>query len=622
MAQLLQLFIWMPLAGFFAIMLVPGNKEKAISTIAISSVAIHFAGCCFFIAYWLLQDFPTLDSKHIVLYKSASFEFFIDFFFDKVTAVFSFFGTLITLLVAIFSKYYMHRESGFKRFFSSFMLFFLAYNLIIYSGNFETLFVGWEVLGLCSFLLISFYRDRYLPVKNGLKVISVYRLGDVCLMLAMWMCHHLFHENITFLKLNDPNFIATHLAANPSMIIFTTLMIIVAAAAKSAMLPFSSWLPRAMEGPTVSSAVFYGSLSVHIGAFLLLRTYPLWQEINSIRILVVLLGLSTSIIAATIAKVQSTVKTQIAYSSITQIGLIFTEIALGLHTLALVHFAGNALLRTYQLLVSPSVLSYQIHDMFFNHTPKQYLAEKGAWNKFKNTIYILSLKEWNLDLFQYKYLWMPFKFAGKKLKHLTGKAGLFSLGLLFLVGLYCLSIEAIIPKHIDNLLAIFFSIMALLLVLTAFSERGNALKAWFFVIAAQCFITLSVALNDFMEMHKVIIYLSGILVAAIIGCICLKQIQQLDNDIELNRFHGYCYEKPKTAFVFLLCCLALLGFPFTPTFLGIDLLFTHIYKDQYILIISTSLSFIFIELAILRLYARIFLGQHKKNFHPIAYRSS
>ncbi|MGI8581697.1 MAG: hypothetical protein ACR2KX_05870 [Chitinophagaceae bacterium] len=94
------------------------------------------------------------------------------------------------------------------------------------------------------------------------------------------------------------------------------------------------------------------------------------------------------------------------------------------------------------------------------------------------------------------------------------------------------------------------------------------------------------------------------------------------NDITLNGFHGSTYEKPTIGFVFLLSCLALIGFPFTPTFLGIDILFTHIHKDQPVLIAATSLSFIFIEIAVLRIYARMFLGPNKKNDHPIAYRSS
>lgn len=124
--------------------------------------------------------------------------------------------------------------------------------------------------------------------------------------------------------------------------ILISIMLLIAAAAKSAQLPFSSWLPRAMEGPTTSSAIFYGSLSVHIGVFVLLRTYPFWENIAIIKIGVVLIGLFTSIIATSIALVQSSVKTQIAYSSIAQIGIMFIEVALGFHNLALLHFAGNA----------------------------------------------------------------------------------------------------------------------------------------------------------------------------------------------------------------------------------------------------------------------------------------
>jgi NADH:ubiquinone oxidoreductase subunit 5 (subunit L)/multisubunit Na+/H+ antiporter MnhA subunit len=139
------------------------------------------------------------------------------------------------------------------------------------SGNFETLFLGWELLGISSFLLISFYRTRYLPVKNAIKVFSIYRIGDVGIVLAVWLSHHLWHENITFNKLLNDSLVHEHLQNHSSVGVLISLMILVSAAAKSAQFPFSSWLPRAMEGPTPSSAIFYGSLSVHIGVFLLLR---------------------------------------------------------------------------------------------------------------------------------------------------------------------------------------------------------------------------------------------------------------------------------------------------------------------------------------------------------------
>ena len=578
MSHILQLFVLIPLLAFLVSMVVFRRREKLISGIAITTTGIHLAGCIMFIVYWMVQGHATLDIKHIVLYRSPEFEFFIDFYFDKTTAVFAVVGSAITLLVSIFSRYYLHRDEGFKRFFNTLLLFFLGYNLVVFSGNFETLFIGWEILGFCSFLLIAFYRDRYLPVKNAIKVISIYRLGDVCLMLAMWAFHHLFQENITFLRFSDSTFIADHLTNHHSLLIFAAVLMVVACAAKSAMLPFSSWLPRAMEGPTTSSAVFYGSLSVHLGAFLLIRTHLFWGNITSIKILIIVIGLATSLIASSIARVQSTVKTQIAYSSITQIGLIFIEVALGLHTLALIHFAGNAFLRTYQLLVSPSVLSYEIHDMVFNYKPQPYKHSSSLLQKINNAIYILSIKEWNLDWFMYHFLWSPFKWIGRKMYFLGKPVSLILLATAFVLGLMSFVLQEGRSVQFNYFISHVFSIVGLMLVLTSFSKRDDARKAWLFVIAGQCFVTLSIVIDDNVDLKEALMYLSGIFAGAIVGYICLSRLKQFDNEINLSRFHGYAYEKPTLAFIFLLSCLALIGFPFTPTFLGIDILF---YTSSY-----------------------------------------
>lgn len=623
MAQLLQFFIWVPLFGFLIILLLPRKNESLLSAMAIFTIGLHLLGIITLVVYWLLQNHPILDVKHITLFKTEKIEIFIDFYFDKITAVFTVVGSTLTFLVAIFSRYYLHREEGFKRFFSTITLFFLGFNLVIFSGNFETLFIGWEILGLSSFLLIAFYRDRYLPVKNGLKVLSIYRLGDICLILAMWMSHHLWHENITFIKLNDLNVVTQHLQEHNWYGFFIALMLLIAAAAKSAQLPFSSWLPRAMEGPTTSSAIFYGSLSVHLGVFLLLRTFPYWESLFVIKVLVIFTGITTSIIATGISKVQSSVKTQIAYSSIAQIGLIFIEVALGFHSLALLHFTGNAFLRAYQLLVSPSVLGYLIHNMFFNFIPKKQIATDSFFNKIKNSFYVLSLKEWNLDFLLHHLSWNPFKWVGKKLNFFTTKTSVILLITLFLAGIYCNLFKENIPVVLFEFLPFLFSFIALMLILKAFSERGDALWAWGFIVAGQFFITLSIAsLNENFSIHHIFVYLSGTIVSAITGFICLKKIKAIDNDIDLNHFHGYTYDKPTIGFIFLLSCLGLAGLPFTPTFIGIDLMFSHIHKHEEILIIFTSLSFVFLELSILRIYARIFMGQHKKAHHAIAYRSS
>ena len=279
MSNLLQLFIWLPFLGFLSSIFIPQKKEKLISSVAIAVSALCLLGLTIFITAWIMNSCLYLDIKHLVLFKEDNIEIYIDFYFDRITAVFAYVGALIALAVSIFSRYYLHRDEGFKRYFSILLLFYMSYNFVVFSGNFETFFIGWEILGLCSFLLIAFYRDRYLPVRNSLKVISIYRLGDICLLLAMWMSHHLWHQNITFIQLNDAQIVLEHITTHNWYAFFIALMIVIAAVAKSAQMPFSHWLPRAMEGPTSSSAIFYGSLSVHLGVFLLLRTYTYWNSI-------------------------------------------------------------------------------------------------------------------------------------------------------------------------------------------------------------------------------------------------------------------------------------------------------------------------------------------------------
>ena len=580
MTFILQFFILVPLLGFVVSLLIPGKKEDIISWAAFSSVGLHLFGATLFLAYWLTNGHPTLNIKDIVLYQTSDYSFFIDFYFDKITAVYLLVGSLLTFLVTVYSRYYMHREGGYKRFFNTILFFYLGYNIAIFSGNLETLFIGWEILGISSFLLIAFYRDRYLPVKNAVKIFSIYRIGDVGLILAMWMTHHLFHENITFLKLSNYELVHEHILNHSWIGIFISMMILLTAAAKSAQLPFSSWLPRAMEGPTPSSAIFYGSLSVHLGVFLLLRTFPFWEHQLSVRIMIALVGLSTSFIASGIARVQSSVKSQIAYSSIAQIGLIFIEVAAGFEKLALFHFAGNAFLRTYQLLVSPSVVSYLIREQFYDFTPRQPSIEDSFPKKLEYTLYILCLKEWNLDSFMYRYLWNPLKWMGKQLDFLTLNRVIFFGIPAYLVGLYIVYHEELIPDNLEHYFAFTFAVIALVMVLKAFTERRFARMSWLLIVMTHFWIALAVAFNEHFKFDQVHIYLSGIAVSGIIGFLCIRSLRAHEGSIDLDQFHGHSYKHPKFALVFLLCCLGVSGFPITPTFVGEDLIFTHIHEDQ------------------------------------------
>lgn len=619
---LIHIFLLIPFAGFTASILVPKAKESVISAISYATIGIHFALFLLFFIYWLMSGHPVVTLKDFVLFGTTGYEFYLDFYFDKITATYLFVGSLLTFLVTIYSRYYLHREPGYKRFFNTLLFFYLGYNITIFSGNLETLFIGWEILGICSFLLIAFYRERFLPVRNALKVYTVYRVGDVGLILAMWMSHHLWHSNITFYDLSHNQLVHEQLMSHSLTGVFISLMLLVTAAAKSAQLPFSSWLPRAMEGPTPSSAIFYGSLSVHFGVFLLLRTYDLWVNQYSVRILIALLGLSTSILATLMARVQSSVKSQIAYSSVAQIGLIFIEVALGFDNLALLHFAGNAFLRTYQLLVSPSVVSYMIREQFYNYTPRETTIEDSWPKKIEYSIYLLSLKEWNLDLFISRVLWNPLKSIGRKLHFFTLKSLLLFFIPAYIIGLVCLYTKANIPATVHKLLPVCFSLTGLMMVLKAFSETRNVTMSWLLIMMNHFWVALAVSFNEDFKYSQVHLYLSGIVIAGVTGLFFLRRIRSFEHQIDLSRFHGHVYEHPGIAFIFLISCLGLTGFPITPTFIGEDLIFSHIHHDQYVLAISVSIGFIIDGLALIRIYARVFLGPHIKTYHETAYRSS
>ena len=622
MEHILQYFLLVPFLGFVVSIFLPEKNEKLISGIAFGTVFIQFLGLVLFIGFWIINGSEDLNLKEITLLKTEHYEFFIDFYFDKIGAVYLFVGALLTSMITTYSRYYLHREKGYKRFFNTVLFFFFGYNLAILAGNFETLFIGWEIIGISSFLLIAFYRERYLPVKNAFKVFSIYRIGDVGLLLTMWASHHLFHENITFMKLNNYELVNEHLQSHSFIGVFIALCLACAAAAKSAQIPFSSWLPRAMEGPTPSSAIFYGSLSVHLGVFLMLRTYPFWEHQTTMRIAIGLMGFTTSIAASLMARVQSSVKSQVAYSSISQIGIIFIEIALGFETLALIHFAGNAFLRTYQLLVSPSVVSYLIRDQFYNFQPKSKKANFFFPKRIENTLYILALKEFNLEGFLNLVLWKPLKTIGKLLDFLDIKRVYYFFIPLFVLGFLAYKFKVDLPQQLISVLPEVFAFIGLVFVFKSFSERKSPFLAWILIVLNHFWIALAIVFNDKVSVSEIAFYLAGIILAGGIGYIALLQLKKIEMRILISQYLGHVYEHPKFAFFFLLATLGITGFPITSTFIGEDLIFSHIGSNQVILAFFVASSFVVSGIAGIRIYARLFLGPHVKTYHELPYKSS
>jgi NAD(P)H-quinone oxidoreductase subunit 5 len=179
----------------------------------------------------------------------------------------------------------------------------------------------------------------------------VYRVCDVALLLSLVVLHHYFGSTelaFDFQQKAAPQIIVSILAL---LLVFSSL-------GKSAQLPFSFWLPRAIEGPTPSSAIFYGALSIHMGPYLLLRISPLFSlpELSFISPVIIFIGVATAAYGAFIGRTRTEVKTILAYASMSQVGLIFVEIGLGWHRLALFHIVAHMLLRTMQFLRSPMAI--------------------------------------------------------------------------------------------------------------------------------------------------------------------------------------------------------------------------------------------------------------------------
>jgi formate hydrogenlyase subunit 3/multisubunit Na+/H+ antiporter MnhD subunit len=228
-----------------------------------------------------------------------------------------------------------------------------------------------------------------------------------------------------------------------------------------------------------------------------------------------------------------------------------------------------------------------------------------------------------MDTFMYNYLWSPFKWIGKKMKFISHNFSIVILSILFISGLLFFILSKNISHEVDEHLHLFFAFIGLLLVLKSFVVRESGLKAWFLIIMSQLFNVLSIALmNDKYEYLEITIYLISLLVAAIVGFVCLVRLQAYEKTIDLNSFSGHLYDHPRLANLFLIACLGFVGLPFTPSFIGIDLMFSHIDKNEYVLIAFTALNFLVLEISVLRIYARLFLGPNKKKTHPIAYRSS
>ena len=217
------------------------------------------------------------NSGNWVVIPGEHFHFTLKFVFDRLSVPFVILTFVLVGTIGAFASRYLHRDAGFRRFFLLYAFFLLGMVVASLAGTIETLFLGWELVGLSSALLVAFFHERRAPVANGLRVWSVYRMADAAFLLAAVALHHLHGSGDFDGLMGAGPWPEGHVDVVQKSRADRWSLLLIAAAGKSALVPFSGWLPRAMEGPTPSSAVFYGALSVHLGTFLLLRVSPLLE---------------------------------------------------------------------------------------------------------------------------------------------------------------------------------------------------------------------------------------------------------------------------------------------------------------------------------------------------------
>jgi NADH:ubiquinone oxidoreductase subunit 5 (subunit L)/multisubunit Na+/H+ antiporter MnhA subunit len=231
----------------------------------------------------------------------------IDLVADGLSVPYVCFSTGLCLLVNAFARKYLHREPGFTRFFVLLVLFGLGMNLMVLAGSIDVLFAGWEFIGISSMLLIGFFHERANAVQAAVRAFVTYRICDAGILAAGVVIHASVGSG-DFDRLFHGGWPHGECLVGPSTAAIIAILLVFAALGKTAQVPFSGWLPRAMEGPTPSSAIFYGALSIHAGPYVLLRCEPLLDAAPAVGWLLVFIGGATALHANVVGKVQTDLK--------------------------------------------------------------------------------------------------------------------------------------------------------------------------------------------------------------------------------------------------------------------------------------------------------------------------
>jgi NADH-quinone oxidoreductase subunit L len=317
--------------------------------LACGSVGLSFV--CVLGIFISILDNP--EPREVIAYSwifGGNLSVNLAFLIDPLTIIMLLVVTGVGFLIHVYSVGYMHGEEGFTRFFTYMNLFMVSMLLLVMGNNYAVLFIGWEGVGLCSYLLIGYYYEKVSAGKAATKAFVVNRIGDAGFLVAIFLVFSHFETLDYTAVMANASTLSTEMATAIS------LCLLVGAIGKSAQLPLYTWLPDAMEGPTPVSALIHAATMVTAGVYMVVRNHVLFDMAPLALATVGIVGGVTALFAATIGLVQNDIKRVLAYSTVSQLGYMFLACGVGAYTAAIFHLMTHAFFKALLFLSAGSVI--------------------------------------------------------------------------------------------------------------------------------------------------------------------------------------------------------------------------------------------------------------------------
>ncbi|MDR2206501.1 MAG: NADH-quinone oxidoreductase subunit L, partial [Flavobacteriaceae bacterium] len=371
MENLVYAIILLPLSGF----VISGLLGKNLPKMFVGSLATLTVFASFCIAAYLFFNFDEEQSPVII----KAFEWFrvngmqVNFGFqiDQLSLMMIMIVTGIGSLIHLYSIGYMNTDKGFHKFFSYLNLFIFSMLLLVMGSNYLILFIGWEGVGVCSYLLIGFWYENWEYGKAARKAFIMNRIGDLGLLIGIFLLAQQTNA-LDFLSVANN---ASKFSVDSPIIIFITASLFIGAVGKSAQVPLYTWLPDAMAGPTPVSALIHAATMVTAGVYLVVRSNFLYILAPTVQGGILFIGILTAVLAAFYAMRQNDIKKVLAYSTVSQLGFMFVALGVGAYTTAMFHLMTHAFFKALLFLGSGSVIHAMSgeQDMRFMGGLKKYI---------------------------------------------------------------------------------------------------------------------------------------------------------------------------------------------------------------------------------------------------------